>query len=184
MKISQTTNNGLFFCMVILLASCMAKPVYKKDTVPEAAVSNVFTINSPYDSVWTKVLIYSYKQNGTPSKKDKIEGTITTLIHNVPLDYMPDKKRNMVFNPLAVATSQSRERINNRQRLYPAIADIEVSFLLVKNNENTTTLVVKMADQCKVTAYYEQGYLVRRPLKTVRIWSTGLYEKQLLEELK
>ena len=184
MKISQTTSNALVFCMVILLASCMAKPVYQKDTVPEAAVSNVFTINSPYDSVWTKVLIYSYKQNGTPSKKDKIEGTITTLIHNVPLDYMPDKKRNMIFNPLAVATSQSRERINNRQRLYPAIADIEVSFLLVKNNENTTTLVVKMADQCKVTAYYEQGYLVRRPLKTVRIWSTGLYEKQLLEELK
>ena len=168
----------------VVIASCMATPIYKKDTVPTESVSNVFTINSSFDSLWTKVLIYSYKQNGTPSKKDKNEGTITTLIHNVPLDYMADKKRNMVLNPLAVATSQARERVSNSQRLYPATADIEVTFLMVKNNENATTLVVKMADQCRVTAYYEQGYLVRRPLKTVRIWSTGLYEKQLLEELK
>lgn len=60
MKISQTTRNGLFFCMVILLASCMATPIYKKDTIPTEAVSNVFTLNSPFDSQLRKAKEANY----------------------------------------------------------------------------------------------------------------------------
>ena len=81
--------------LFILLISCNAAPVHKSKQTPKTLTS--FTVNSNFDSVWNKLLLYSFKKEYKIKEMDKSAGTMIMTIKDVPISYL-DKDVNQPYS--------------------------------------------------------------------------------------
>ena len=162
----------LLICTAYLY-NCTTVPVYK-----EAA--NPYTINKNIDSVWTKLLIYAYDGNNKLKVKDKADGVMTIEVGDFPITYLD---KGTLKDPAAFAIVDVVQKVGNGEYRYPKTAMVECTFILIKINDNTTQLIIKLKDKCTVTSYYRNTFLINKQIKNVSITYTGKYEPELLNQL-
>ncbi len=174
-------RNTLFFVTsCILLLSCAAAAVHEKKTPPNKITR--FTVDSNYDSTWSRIVYYFYQRGAIVTTINKTDGVFNAELENCPVTYTG--KKGEVMDPTAIAITERRRRINNSNKIIPKEGKIGWNIIVEREGNTTKSVYITLKSMGIITAYYEEGFLKKKIIKNSRFWSTGVFEKQFEAQLK
>jgi len=164
----------IFFLLLIL--GCNASSVHK--TINASSKTFTSTLNLNSDSVWNKLMLYSFQKHYKIKEMDKAAGTITMNINDVPISYR--NKDGKLNDTTAIGLVDVMHRVSNLEYVYPQRGYVDCSILILKNSATNLDIHIALDDRCSITTFFENGFVNKRLIPNVPIQSLGKIENEII----
>lgn len=168
-----------YLSTIVFINSCQPHSIAIKNPPPVETAK--LTSNSPIKPTWDYLMALIFKQGYTITSRDEKAGVLNLKIENATLTTLT--KSGAPENKNAFAFTEEIRKGSNPDHLFARKGVIEFNLLMQPSGEKTD-IFVRCINKGTLTEYYQNGFTVRKLIRDINIWSTGVFEKMIMESIK